>query len=585
MSNRTLIMYEISQKQNYILRTNRLLENTGGSYIIRDLTEDPHKFFNKLVEKNIINRNIVLPSAENKIVGGGSAAYIFDSEDKAQKFAKVLSSTIVQYFPGVELFLVKKTIDWESETLFNKKGEQGVIQEMRDQLANKKDSRQSAIFQKSWGIHQACPNTGFPANKYVKNNFTQDKEYLADEVYMKEQVGLHIRDERYEERFIEKSEYPLKTLDNDTYRFMEQKDIEEIFKHENEDSGKSYLSIIALDGNAMGVKVQKFLSQNFKTNNEYIKEYKDITKKIDTAYSRAYQKTIKNVMEQVDNWAKDIYGKRIENENYYKRMKKVIPIRPVILSGDDVSFITLGMLGLEVARIYIQHLQGEEIQITKEDKSKVRMNACAGVAVIPHRYPFWLGYKLADDLCEHAKERLQKDAKYWRKIEEPKYDTSLIDWQIIQTGGSIGNLSDFRKENYHTKDGARLTMRPYYVQHPCEKEHFANYEKSFYRAMDVIEKTIEASEKEDSNYPGRSKWKELRDIYHRGKDAVNNWVLLNQFFALDDPKEKIRVSDQFYFSFASEDSKKSDYGFRLNHDKTVNGDIDYAFYYDALEAM
>jgi len=589
MSQRTLIMYEISQKQNYILRTNRLLENTGGSYIIRELTEDPHSFLKGLTKEKIIDLNRELPKYENKIVGGGSATYIFKTDEKADEFSKLLSSIIIRHFPGLELFLVKETMDWEGENLFSSKEDgQGIIPKMRDDLSDKKNRRKSTIFQKSWGIHKSCPHTGLPANKYIYNEYKKDYELIAEEVYIKERVGKRVRNNEYEKRFIMDPDPPFQPFENKKYRFMQQKDLEEIFQDDNaKDKGKNYLSIVELDGNAMGLKVQQFLSKKFKTNDEYIKKYQNFTKSIDDAYTRAFQQTIEFVMSSFNNWASKVYGSRMKDEQFVNRFKNIIPIRPVILSGDDVSFITLGELGLEIARVYLQYLQDETIPINNKNYP---MNACAGVAIIPHRYPFWLGFELADKLCENGKERLQKDRKYWLKVTNQKdenYDTSLIDWQIIQTGGVIEQLSKYRKENYVSKDSTWLTMRPYYVQHPDEPIHFANYEKAFYRAINIIERSIENPENhEDSQCPGRSKWKELRDVYHQGREAVNDWALLNQFFAKDAQNENDRVLQQFYFPFYTDgENNNDDYGFRLINDEVSSEGINYAFYYDALEVM
>lgn len=63
MGRKTLVMYEISQKQNYIFRTNRLIENIGASTIIRQLTEEPHQLFKDV--------KIQLPNVQEKLLVAG----------------------------------------------------------------------------------------------------------------------------------------------------------------------------------------------------------------------------------------------------------------------------------------------------------------------------------------------------------------------------------------------------------------------------------------------------------------------------------------------------------------------------------
>src|SRR5690625_3601665 len=108
-------------------------------------------------------------------------------------------------------------------------------------------------------------------------------------------------------------------------------------------------------------------------------------------------------MKDFDRWSKSIYGKEIhfdKNKTSLDKAKKIILNRQVVFSGDDVSFITYGVLGLEITRIFMQYLQQKPIKI---DENESTMNACAGVAIIPFRYPFWLGFDLAEKLCDHAK--------------------------------------------------------------------------------------------------------------------------------------------------------------------------------------
>lgn len=585
-----LVMYEISQKQNYIFRTNRLLENTGGSYIIRDLTERPEELFATLEHHPAVSfkkEHKKLPEHQGQIVGGGSATYMFNRQEDAEQFARQLSANIIRYFPGIELFLTQREIDWEREYLYCKDEHMGVIREMQNSLSEKKDRRQQSVFQKSLGIHQPCVSSGLPANRLAipKQSTNEAAEPRAEELLIKEMVGESARNDIYEERFIKDNSFLAGDI---SYQFMEQKYLEKLFAAgDASDDRKSYLSIISLDGNAMGLKVQQFLTQKFANNTDYIERYKEFTEAIDSAYTNAFQRTIKHVLDNRELWERSIYGDKEKNKELYEEMASVIPIRPVILSGDDVSFITFGVLGIEIARIYLQYLQQESIEITGKKQEKQTMNACAGVAIIPHRYPFWLGFQLADSLCDNGKKRLQLDAKNWQDVgygsEQQAYDTSLIDWQLVESGGAIEDIEDFRERYFTTEDGASLSMRPYYVQQADDKPHFASYQHAFYRAMTVIQDTLKAAEtNSDSTAPGRSKWKTLRDVYHQGPAAVDEWVLLNQFYALDNPEENISIHDTFFFTFHQDDEANKK-GFRLKNDGPIEEGKEYAFYYDALE--
>lgn len=581
MAIKSLVMYEISRKQDYIFRTNRLLENIGASYIIRDITEKPHEFFDDLASGSIIkeealsSEEVNLPEAEAAIVGGGNATYVFPSKGIANEFSQKLSANILRYFPGIELFLIQREINWETESLFEKVGDpaSGVMKKMRNELARKKNERKHAVKQMSWGIHQSCSSSGLPANEYNIDLNTNEKEAKSAELYVKEKVGRGVRNHIYRERLLKKNEY-LKD-ERDRYTFIEQENLEETFQEE----GKSYVAIVSIDGNAMGSKVSEFLNEDFKCNDDYVTSYQVFTNDIDRAYTNAFRKTIGHVMDDFDWWGKDIYSHKLDNKSFDEQMRHIVPIRPVIASGDDICFITYGKLGIEVSRIFLQYLQQETITIKG---SKHRFQACAGVSIIRHNYPFWLGFDLADRLCTNAKKRLQHDAVKWAELGmgdgNKSHDTSLIDWQLVESG-AVHNIEALRDDYYRNADGSQLTMRPYYIQRKDEDyKHFASYERSFLRVIKILECAQEKNDHQDESHNklmGMSKWKQLRDVYHLGKQSVEQWKTLNQFLAHNESDSNNGAEQSLFLSY------RDGFG-HLHQDQDESGEV-FAFFYDGLE--
>lgn len=153
------------------------------------------------------------------------------------------------------------------------------------------------------------------------------------------------------------------------------------------------MAIVHIDGNAMGDKVGSFLKQTFESNDDYINQYKAFTKEIDDAYKQAFKKMIHHLMNDYDRWASVIYG--TEDASNDENLKRTVPLRPIVAAGDDICFITYGQLGIECARLFIQYLQ--------EQNEKQSFEACAGVAIVKHKFPFWLAYELSEQLCSNAK--------------------------------------------------------------------------------------------------------------------------------------------------------------------------------------
>lgn len=573
MSEKTLIMFEISQKQQFIFRTNRLLENIGSSHIIRELTTNPIKLFNNSNFKNYLKEPIDLPEASYRIVGGGSATFIFDKKEDAQTFARNLSKSVIKYLPSIELFLVSKTINWSSEYLYQTKNNLGVINELRDELARKKNQRKHSVKQLSWGIQQSCISSGLPANTMIKDIDSEEAQPRAEEFKIILDIGKNTRNDEYYKRFVLDNPY---LEEPEQYTLLTEDVLQKVFYTKNSANQKSYLAIISIDGNAMGVKVSKFFEQTFENNEQFINEYKNFTQRIDNAYTDAFRKTIHFVMERYDIWAKDFYGEAAQEKECWK---KIIPIRPIIASGDDITFITYGKLGIEIAKTFIQNLQQQTITIGP-NKHTYHFEACAGVAIVRHKYPFWLGFEIANQLCANAKKRLKADEQKWLELgmgtAETPYDTSLIDWQLISHSDTVQDIATYRNKYFQTEDEVQLVMRPYYIQPKNAKiKHFANYEEAFknvaIKAIQQSKENEQNTENKNKNFPSTSKWKTLLDKYHEGKRTVNQWRILNQF----SPSGNQDMNDKLFYSYKD--------GFGTLHEPHDENGQYFAAYYDAIE--
>lgn len=83
-----------------------------------------------------------------------------------------------------------------------------------------------------------------------------------------------------------------------------------------------------------------------------------------------------------------------------------IPIRPVVLSGDDLTVILRGDLAIPYIRsflAYFETLTAEDDAIKDLVKTGKGLTACAGIAFMKSSYPFYYGYRLAEELCGRAK--------------------------------------------------------------------------------------------------------------------------------------------------------------------------------------
>src|SRR6185312_4842133 len=75
----------------------------------------------------------------------------------------------------------------------------------------------------------------------------------------------------------------------------------------------------------------------------------------------------------------------------------LLPVRPILYGGDDLTFVCHGRLGLALAERYLRAFAAAPASDGQP------LSACAGVAIVHSRAPFSRAYGLADELCRTAK--------------------------------------------------------------------------------------------------------------------------------------------------------------------------------------
>lgn len=157
-----------------------------------------------------------------------------------------------------------------------------------------------------------------------------------------------------------------------------------IFEIDKMTAQNDWLAIIHIDGNGLGQVVQAIGTQKdqFKKFSEQLEE---IT--IGAAQSAFHTLKIK-------------YG-----------FSSSIPLRPIVLSGDDHTLICRADLAIEYVDAYFRAFESGTSKLSgilsEGGLTFNHLTACAGIAFVKSSYPFHYGYHLAEKLCERAK----RDAK------------------------------------------------------------------------------------------------------------------------------------------------------------------------------
>jgi len=237
-----------------------------------------------------------------------------------------------------------------------------------------------------------------------------------------------------------------------------------------------FIGVIHADGNAMGKRIEKIYEDH--------REWNDCRAVLDS-YSQSIQSDFEAAFSAMVERIIQAKGLTMCN----------LPIRPVILAGDDVCFVTSGSIALESARILLEELSKRSNIIGGS------YAACAGVAIVHKKYPFHQAYQLAEHLCDNAKE-------YGSKL-DPERRISLMDWHI-EFGQLKTGLSQIRAD-YQTEDGNLLELRPVVVVNPEAVGATIHPSRtySYFQHLCMMLKM-------DSGSLPRSKLKELRTAMKQG---------------------------------------------------------------------
>lgn len=207
-----------------------------------------------------------------------------------------------------------------------------------------------------------------------------------------------------------------------------------------------WVAIIHADGNGLGKVVQ-----TIGKNKEVLRLF---SHELDTATKEAA------------NIAYNAVSLQFANE-------EIIPIRPVVLSGDDMTVIIRGSLAIKYVKAFIAAFEEKtrthlgkilkENHVFAEDKDF--LTACAGIAFIKSSYPFYYGYQLAEELCGQAK----KDTKAIHGANTNHLPPSCLLFHKIQDS-YIFDYQDIVKRELTAKDGLSFKAGPYYIHSQSSKK-------------------------------------------------------------------------------------------------------------------
>lgn len=471
-------LLEVSSIQQYVFASNKLKENLGASYLVENIFErnlrtvledlDEHCEFDQW---KIQPQKICICDQNHKVevgyIGGGNALIFFKNRDTAVKLGRIWSQNLLINAPGLKPSIAIDEVDCSS--LADKEKFPVTIGSLLDKLHENKLSHQPQTTFPRHGITAECHHTGLSAEFFDKKS----DSYVSSVAMEKMNSSQAATDELHE-----KFSSVLKG-----YRFPTE--LNELGQTE----GDSHISIVHIDGNRMGSRFQECKT---------LEEIRLLSISVKKATEDSFANLIKLIIQKIEQ-DNNIF-------DYFDFNGILLPIRPIIMGGDDITFVSPGKLGIYFAEIFMKEFS------EKEASDGRKLSSCAGVSIIKTKYPFYRGYQLAEGLCGHAK-----------KIAHKETDSSWIDFHIAY-GGFSGSIEDIRENNY-TGSYGNLCLRPYRVTGKIDycslSECIRGINQLSGLKFDPTEKTW--VDFDESKWP-RSKLKELREALTMGAPVSERFI-------------------------------------------------------------
>ena len=473
------ILLDTRSIQKYVFGCNRLKTNTGASYLVDGIFTEamvnvlkqsglkmPEKDWKEAGKLEMSEKATI--ECEIAYIGGGNMLVLVRKGEESLRICRELvkewSLKVLLEAPGLKTGAAIGEIDLGDANF------QTSLNALYKQLKENQNNVLPQVDLPYTGFSVECDYSGKAANVYNKDY----KRLVSAEVEAKT-AAYDAADKKIKKNFSE--------VLGDEYDFCSE--LESLGYKD----GESYICVIHIDGNNMGVKF---------SNCRNMQERKNLSKKVQKTVERAFGKLIKKIVTEYDSYVDVLDMRALKQGN-----KRLLPLRPIIIGGDDITFICPGRMGLQYAQTFIEYVNSEDLldkalynYIKKETGKQISrsLSCCAGVAIVPAKYPFFRAYELAEQLCDEAKEKSRKD------------DGNYLDFAILH-GEKYGDIQMLRKEQYESANG-NLHYGPYNV---LGKENDRQSVKGL----------LALSEKLAGDKMPRNKVKDLRRVLHEDKHSMS----------------------------------------------------------------
>lgn len=423
MSKKFLYGAAVQGIQSFIFQTNKLREIVGASELVEEIctTQFASVIYREQLKyekaKELLNKdnNAILFAA-------GNIKYIFDSYDACQDVVRTFPKIVTGFAPGVTIS--QAVVQYDDQQLsFDK-----VVLNLEQRLRTQKNAKMRSTTLGLMGILRSR-QTGLPVVKTIERNGKTD--FWDEAQIAKLKVSSDTNSTHNNHSTTQKLCQKAFGHDYCNHKKSIAYEIEDIT------SNNDWIAIIHADGNGLGQIVQKIGSDPAL--------FKQFSTLLDEATTAAAVTAYQNVESMFED-------------------KAIIPIRPIVLGGDDLTIICRADLAIDYTKAFITSfeeltqkklgamLTSKQVFIDNSD----HLTACAGIAYVKSSFPFHYAYNLAENLCAVAK----KDTK--AQLHEGELPKSCLMFHKLQDS-FVEDWESIVQRELTPRDNISFAFGPYYI--------------------------------------------------------------------------------------------------------------------------
>ncbi len=434
---------DILDIQGYVFASNRLRDVLAASWMVDHVVK---READSLLQWGMTADHVLLAA-------GGNAIVEFASLDEARTWTQRYTRWLQDEAPGLEVVVahrpyVGRSLAWG-------------LRALAVDLARAKLERSPGASQLGLSVTAACSVTGLPATSLDPHEHVPISRHI-------ERLRRNDVQRRAKERWNGFLPEKLERAGGWSADFPLELDMMGRSRDET-----SLLGIVHLDGNGVGRAITAWLNHCLgeEVDDQRVRvEYHEWSRAIDDLGARVLRTMVQRVASCIVKEENDhgeercvVRGTPYElgfplRDSRDDKIRKTaghtvfLPLRPILLGGDDLTFVCDGRITLDLAAAALREFEAHQIPHLGEGGGDRTLTACAGAALVKAHAPFHQACDLAERLCTSAK-RARRDENERRQV-----DTGCwLDWHVGSTRPAEA-IEDLRRREYQDEN---LTMRPY----------------------------------------------------------------------------------------------------------------------------